>query len=108
MIYNILENWQTCLQVTLIIRQNNVSGTIIQKEIDTFVKKLGSGDVYGGDPAVAAKAIEKARNTWSRMRKTEVIDKLLENAPDIYRWQRKRIRNQISNILRSEKTSAVF
>lgn len=83
-------------------------GKIIKNEIDDFVTKLGSGDVYGGDPAVAAKAIEKARNTWSRMRKTEVIDKLLEKAGTYAGGKESGLRNQISNILRNDKKRAQF
>lgn len=83
-------------------------GNIIKNEIDEFVRKLGSGDVYGGDPAVAAKAIEKARNTWSRMRKTEVIDNLLEKAGTYAGGKESGLRNQISNILRNDKKRAQF
>lgn len=85
-------------------------GGIIKKEIDKFVNKLSDGDVYGGDPAVAAKAIEKARNTWSRMRKSEVIDKILDKAnSNAYAGGKESaLRNQISNILRNDKKRAQF
>lgn len=55
-------------------------GSIIVDEIDNFVQKLGSRDVSGGNALQASQSIKEARELWSRARKGETIERLIDKA----------------------------
>ena len=81
---------------------------IIKNNLDDFVNKLSKGDIYGGDVAKATRALTEARETWSRMRKTEVIENLLRDARTYAGGLESGLRNQISKILRNKKQRRQF
>jgi hypothetical protein len=53
---------------------------IVVKEIDEFIDNLDSSSVSGGNAGAAASAIKEARSLWSRARKGEQIDDLIDRA----------------------------
>lgn len=55
-------------------------GGIIAREIDNFTLRPPANAVAGGDSAAASAAIREARSAWSRMRKSDEIEDLVERA----------------------------
>jgi hypothetical protein len=55
-------------------------GGIIAREIDNFTLRPPANAVAGGDSAAASAAIREARSAWSRMRKSDEIEELVERA----------------------------
>tara|TARA_E500000081_G_scaffold67167_1_gene69161 strand:+ start:4066 stop:5772 length:1707 start_codon:yes stop_codon:yes gene_type:complete len=89
-------------------KQEQRIAMIIKTNLDDFVNKLSKGDIYGGDVATATKALTEARETWSRMRKTEVIEELLRDARTYAGGLESGLRNSISKILRNRKRRRQF
>jgi len=81
---------------------------MISENLDDFVNKLSNGDIYGGNVQTAVKELSKARSTWNRMKKTEVVEELLENAKTYAGGLESGLRNQISSILRNRKKRRQF
>lgn len=48
--------------------------------IDEYVDNISSKDVIGGDTPAAIAALKEARTNWSRYRKTDTIDNLMDRA----------------------------
>jgi plasmid stabilization system protein ParE len=61
--------------------ERRIASIMIDK-IDDYVDALGPNDVIGPDPTVATKAISEARGLWSRARKAETIEGIIESAKD--------------------------
>lgn len=59
--------------------QRSLAGSIVTK-IDDFIEHAGPADVASGDTAAAQTAVRTARNLWSRLRKSEMIDEALGKA----------------------------
>lgn len=55
-------------------------GSTITREIDNFTLRPPANAVAGGDSAAASAAIREARSAWSRMRKSDEIEELVERA----------------------------
>lgn len=54
---------------------------IMRDQLDDYVQGLGANDIVGGiDSTVATTALRNARDLWSRSRKGEIIEELIENA----------------------------
>lgn len=53
---------------------------VITREIDNFTLRPPENAVVGGDSAAASSAIREARSAWSRMRKSDEIEELVERA----------------------------
>lgn len=49
-------------------------------DIDEFMERLGRRDVVSGDAATATQALRDARNLWSRARKAELIEEMIDRA----------------------------
>ena len=49
-------------------------------ELDDFIDRLGPKDIIAGDAQAASQALRDARNLWSRARKAEFIDELIDRA----------------------------
>jgi hypothetical protein len=49
-------------------------------DIDEFIDSLSSRDVIAGDPQLAARMLRDARNLWSRARKAELVEELIDKA----------------------------
>lgn len=53
---------------------------IMRDKLDQYVDNLGIPDIITGAPRAAQDAITRARDYWSRFRKSDMIDDLLHNA----------------------------
>lgn len=53
---------------------------IITDHLDDYLGGIGKSDVVAGDPVVASKALTKARALWSRAKKGEEVEELIERA----------------------------
>lgn len=53
---------------------------IMRDRLDSYVDKLGMPDIISGAPRAANDAIVRARDYWSRFRKSDVVDDLLHDA----------------------------
>jgi hypothetical protein len=84
------------------------AGMTIIEGLDDFVKTLGPNDVVAGDIAALNAAIPKARDVWSRMSKSQMIDDAIEAGGDYLSGASSGIRNQFKNILRNKKLAARF
>ena len=84
------------------------AGMRIIEGLDDFVKNLGPGDVVAGDIAALNQAIPKARETWSRMTKSQTIDNAIEAGGNYTSGASSGIRNQFAAILRDKKAAARF
>lgn len=84
------------------------AGMTIIEGLDDFVKTLGPNDVIAGDIAALNAAIPKARDVWSRMSKSQMIDDAIEAGGDYLSGASSGIRNQFKNILRNKKLAARF
>ena len=60
-------------------KNNEMIGSIIQR-IDDFAANAGPADVLTGDSQAASAALKTGRDYWSRFRKTEKLDQLLNRA----------------------------
>lgn len=65
--------------------ERRVAGVIVGK-IDDFMENLKPEDVASGDPAVAG-TLSDARDIWSRMKKSEMVETAVERAKDRATWQ---------------------
>ena len=52
----------------------------IRDKIDEFIESASAKDIVAGDVDAAVTSLTKARDLWSRMRKAEKLDELLEKA----------------------------
>jgi hypothetical protein len=80
-------------------------GGIIAREIDNFTLRPPANAVVGGDSTAASAAIREARSAWSRMRKSDEIEDLVERARFSATGSGGRIdealRNEFANLARS-------
>lgn len=81
---------------------------IIQTNIDKFMDSLTPAQLRAGDASKVVKELKKATGTWSRMRKTERVEKLLQDAYTYAGGLESGLRNQISTILRNPKKASQF
>ncbi|MCA3448673.1 MAG: hypothetical protein INF93_18510 [Rhodobacter sp.] len=84
------------------------AGMRIIEGLDDFVKNLGPGDVVAGDIAALNQAIPKARETWSRMSKSQMIDTAIAAGEGYTSGASSGIRNQFASILRDKKAAGRF
>lgn len=80
-------------------------GGIITREIDNFALQPPANAVASGDSAAASAAIREARSAWSRMRKSDEIEDLVERARFSATATNGRmdeaLRNEFANLARS-------
>ena len=55
-------------------------GRVLRDAIDDFIDGIGADDIAGGNSATAVEQLRIARDNWSRARKAEVIDRIIEKA----------------------------
>lgn len=84
------------------------AGMEIINTLDDFVKKLRPEDIVDGDVASLQSAIPKARQIWSRMSNSQLVDDAIEASEDYLSGSASGIRNQFKNILRNKKLAARF
>ncbi len=76
--------------------------------LDDFIANLSPDDVDAGDIAVLQEMLPKARETWSRMSRSQTIDDAIEASQDYLSGGASGIRNQFARILRSPALSRGF
>lgn len=76
--------------------------------MDDFVNKLTPDQVVSGDAAALPALIGKARETWTRMSKSQKIDDAIENSRNYLSGEASGIRNQFAAILKNPKTARGF
>jgi hypothetical protein len=85
------------------------AGMTIIEGLDDFIKNLGPNDVVAGDVRALQDAIPKARDVWSRMSKSQMIDTAIEAGGGNYKsGASSGIRQQFKNILQNKKLAARF
>lgn len=81
--------------------------TVIEK-LDEFVQGLGPKDVVDGDPEALKSAIGKAREVWSRMSRSQLVDDAMGRADNYLSGSASGLRNQFKNILNNPKLARQF
>ena len=84
------------------------AGMTVIEGLDDFVRNLGDSDVVAGDLAALKTAIPKAREIWSRMSKSQLIDDAMERSENYLSGSASGVRNQFKNILQNKKLSSQF
>ncbi|MGL5011815.1 MAG: hypothetical protein ACRC6I_18210, partial [Paracoccaceae bacterium] len=83
-------------------------GTQAIEGVDDFVNKITPDQVLVGDAKALPDLINKARETWSRMSKSQLIDDAVEASQDYLSGGASGIKNQFARILKSPKLSRGF
>lgn len=55
---------------------------IMRRELDDYIENLNKSDTLAGDSQIATQALTDARSLWSRARKGETLEKLVQRAGD--------------------------
>ena len=76
--------------------------------IDDFVRNLGASDVDAGDIQALQTALPKARETWAKMSRSQLLDDAIENAADYRTGQASGLRAQFQRIVKNPKLSRGF
>lgn len=80
------------------------AGVSIIQGLDDMIANLGAKDVVAGDIAALQTALPKARETWSRMTKSQRVDDAIEAGSGNYlSGASSGIRNQFRNLLKDKK-----
>lgn len=89
-------------------RADQQAGMTVIEGLDDFVSRLGPDDVVAGDVDALKTAIPKARDVWSRMKKSQLIDDAMEQEGNYLSGGASAVRNRVASILRNEKLSRGF
>lgn len=84
------------------------AGMEIIAGLDDMVKGLGPDDVTAGDLETLQTLLPKARDTWARMSRSQLLDDAIENAGDYRTGQASGLRAQFQRIVRNPKLSRGF
>lgn len=83
-------------------------GTTAIEGVDDFVRNLTPDQVIAGDAKALPELIGKARDIWSKMSKSQMIDDAMEASENYLSGGASGIRNQFARILKSDKLSRGF
>lgn len=83
-------------------------GTTAIEGVDDFVRNLTPDQVSAGDAQSLPALIGKARDIWSKMSKSQLIDDAMEASGNYLSGSASGIRNQFARILKSDKLSRGF
>lgn len=83
-------------------------GTTAIEGVDDFVRNLTPDQVSAGDAQALPALIGKARDIWSKMSKSQMIDDAIDASENYLSGSASGIRNQFARILKSEKLSRGF
>lgn len=86
----------------------SAAGSEIIGQVDDFVKGLQPGDVVAGDVKALQTLLPKAREVWSQMSKSQMIDDAIANSDNYLSGGASGIRNQFKNILNNPKKARGF
>lgn len=85
------------------------AGMQIIQGLDEFVNRLGPDDVVAGDVEALKTLIPKAREIWTKMSKSQLVDDAIESGSNNYLGGAgSGIRNQFASILRNKNLSRGF
>lgn len=85
-------------------------GAMTIEVLDQFVDGLGdrADGILTGDFAALKTALPKARETWKRMSKSQLLDDAIEQSETYLSGQASGLRNQFARILRNKKLAKKF
>lgn len=89
-------------------KSDQQAGITLIDGLDDFVKKLGPNDVVAGDVNALKTALPKARDTWQRMSKSQMLDDAIAQEENYLSGGASAIRNRFATMLRNKKTAAGF
>lgn len=89
-------------------KSDQKAGMTVIEGLDDLVKGLGPDDIAAGDLQALQTALPKARDVWSRMSKSQMIDDAMSSQGNYLSGDASAIRNQFARILRSPKLSRGF
>lgn len=89
-------------------RTDQQAGMTVIEGLDDFVRTLGPDDVAAGDVEALKTAIPKARDVWSRMTRSQLLDDAIDQSDNYHSGGASAIRNQFASILRNPKISRNF
>jgi len=78
-------------------------GSVAQDVLDDFSDSLVEADVVSGDPAAVRATIRKFNELWRRVKKTDLLDDVIENQDNYLGGPVSAVRNKIGTILRNPK-----
>lgn len=84
------------------------AGAEIINGLDEFVEKLGENDVVAGDVEKLPGLIAKARETWTRMSKSQKLDDAIEASDNYLSGPGTGLKYQFKRILQNKKLSRGF
>lgn len=84
------------------------AGVKIIEGLDDFVSNAGPDDVVTGDIEALQTALPKARETWARMKKSQLIDDAIDQQGSYMSGDASAIRNRLASLLRNKKLSSSF
>lgn len=79
-----------------------------KEKLDNWILGLSPDDVTSGDVAAMTEALPKARDTWSRARKSQLIDDAVERGQNYLSGGASGIKNRIKTILNNPKLAGQF
>ncbi len=82
--------------------------TQAMETMDDFIRGLGSADVDAGDIKALQTALPKARETWAKMSRSQLLDDAIENAADYRTGQASGLRAQFQRIVKNPKLARGF
>lgn len=83
-------------------------GSRTVNELDDFVQQMGPDDLVAGDAEALKTAITKARDTWSRMSRSQTIDDAITASDDYLSGSASGLRNQFKRIVSNPRLSRGF
>jgi hypothetical protein len=89
-------------------RGDTAAATQVVGILDDFVGGLKKADVDAGDIDALKSALPKARETWARMSRSQLLDDAIENAADYRSGEAAGLRAQFQRILKNKKLRRGF
>jgi hypothetical protein len=90
------------------VKTESALGTGVIEGLDDFVRNLTPEQVAAGNAEGLSGAITKAREVWSRMSKSQMIDDAMDASGNYLSGEASGLRNQFARILRNPKLSRGF
>jgi hypothetical protein len=82
--------------------------TMMIERLDDYIDNLRPGDILGGNAQAAKTALNEARGLWSRARKGEIIENMVEAARDQASGFENGLRIQARQLLKNKKAIRGF
>lgn len=79
-----------------------------KEKLDNWILGLGPGDVVSGDVDTMTSLLPQARDTWSRARKSQLLDDAIEQGQNYLSGGASGIKNRVKSILRNPKLAGQY